>query len=384
MGIGDWYDGEIPEACQTPLSMLVLQPTPFCNIACSYCYLPDKANRARMSPEVITAVCERLAESGFVSGPLTILWHSGEPLVVGPTYYEAAFDQLARELPPDITPSHSFQTNATLLTREFARLIKARSVNVGVSLDGPAFIHDAHRRTRRDRGTHADVLAGVRILQDYDVPFKVICVITTQTLDHGTELIRFFASIGVKDVGFNVEEVEGAHLISSLVRTNELAERFRAFMSTVYDAASQHEIVIREFEQLRRFVLRDGSIYSTLQNPFSIISVDYRGNFSTFSPELLTDRAERFILGNVLDRSFRAAAATDRYRQMRDDICAGREACRRSCDYFGICGGGSPSNKVYEGGTFRATETTQCRYMRKLTADVLLEKLEQALGLARD
>jgi len=211
-----------------------------------------------------------------------------------------------------------------------------------------------------------------------------MCVVSEKSLSHGAEIIRFFGSIGVDDVGFNVEEIEGSHRTSSLDSTQASLQSFRSFLLDVYHAAAEHNIRIREFEQVRRYVLRDGSIYSTLQNPYSIISIDWQGNFCTFSPELLTDSSQRFILGNVFQRSFWGAAGTDRYRQIRADIVAGREACRNSCAYFDVCGGGSPSNKIYEHNSFRATETIQYRYVRQVVADLVIEKLEDELGIASD
>ena len=44
------------------LRLLVLQPTPFCNIDCSYCYLPNRALRARMSLATLDLVCRRVFE----------------------------------------------------------------------------------------------------------------------------------------------------------------------------------------------------------------------------------------------------------------------------------------------------------------------------------
>ena len=42
----------VPERGQPgPLELLVVQPTPFCNINCSYCYLPE-----RQSTKIITAL----------------------------------------------------------------------------------------------------------------------------------------------------------------------------------------------------------------------------------------------------------------------------------------------------------------------------------------
>ena len=35
--------------------LLVVQPTPFCNLDCDYCYLPDLGDRSRLSFPVLEA-----------------------------------------------------------------------------------------------------------------------------------------------------------------------------------------------------------------------------------------------------------------------------------------------------------------------------------------
>ena len=41
-----------------PLELLVIQPTPFCNIDCSYCYLPDRRNTRKITPELRAQIPE--------------------------------------------------------------------------------------------------------------------------------------------------------------------------------------------------------------------------------------------------------------------------------------------------------------------------------------
>src|SRR5271157_4331855 len=75
-----------------PLDLLVLQPTPFCNIDCSYCYLPSRQSRERMSPAVLAAVFDRVFDSGLATRRFTVVWHAGEPLVLPVAYYERALE----------------------------------------------------------------------------------------------------------------------------------------------------------------------------------------------------------------------------------------------------------------------------------------------------
>ena len=65
-----------------PVQLLVLQPTPFCNLDCSYCYLPDRNSKARMDWATLELAVKRVLASRYVDETLSVVWHSGEPLVL--------------------------------------------------------------------------------------------------------------------------------------------------------------------------------------------------------------------------------------------------------------------------------------------------------------
>src|SRR5262249_61061110 len=98
-----------------PLELLVLQPTPFCNINCSYCYLPNRQSTRRMSPETLDRIFRWVFDSGLVFEPFPLLWHAGEPLVLPVSFYETALDLLSKHNAPKVPVLQSFQTNATLI-----------------------------------------------------------------------------------------------------------------------------------------------------------------------------------------------------------------------------------------------------------------------------
>src|SRR6187397_671006 len=135
------------------LELLVIQPTPFCNLNCEYCYLPDRSSTARMSERVLRRTFEQVLSSGFARGSMTVVWHAGEPLVLPIAYYEHAIAMLAELNTASLTIHHALQTNATLINAAWCEFIKRHHVRVGVSVDGPAFLHDARRKTRSGRGT---------------------------------------------------------------------------------------------------------------------------------------------------------------------------------------------------------------------------------------
>src|SRR4051794_23563236 len=122
-----------------PLELLVIQPTPFCNIDCTYCYLPDRQNARKMSLEALEATFDWVFSSGLVRQPFTLLWHAGEPMVLPPAFYEQAAELLAKHDPGGEVVTQSMQTNATLVSPEWCELILRLGIQVGVSVDGPAF-----------------------------------------------------------------------------------------------------------------------------------------------------------------------------------------------------------------------------------------------------
>jgi uncharacterized protein len=83
----------------------------------------------------------------------------------------------------------------------------------------------------------------------------------------------------------------------------------------------------------------------------------------------------------VHTHSWADIAKDPRFQRVYADIEAGIDLCRRSCDYFTVCGGGCPSNKLAEFGTFVATETQHCRFFVQVVADVAIERLEREMGL---
>jgi uncharacterized protein len=373
-----------------PISLVVIQPTSFCNLDCDYCYLPERHLKNRLSLDLIEPIFKQIFTSPFLGKHFTVCWHAGEPLAVPISFYEAAFEQIQaaeRQFKTvDCAFNHSIQTNGTLITPAWCNFFKEYSVHVGVSIDGPAFLHDTHRKTRGGTDSHASTLRGIEYLQKYDIPWNVISVITADALDYPDDLFNFFIDNGIMDVGFNMEETEGVNRCSSL-QTQQIEDRYRAFMERFWELTTQAngEFKLREFESICSLAYFDQRLPDTDMNkPFVIVSVDYQGNFSTFDPELLsvaTPPYGDFILGNVLTDTLASVCQTPKFQQIYGDMAAGVEGCRQSCDYFGVCGGGAGSNKYWENGTFNSTETQACRLRIKMVTDLVLAKLEDSLGI---
>jgi uncharacterized protein len=335
-----------------PLELLVVQPTPFCNINCSYCYLPDRQSTKRMSRETLEQTFAWVFSSGVVRDPFTLLWHAGEPTVIPVSFYEQAIELLDQHNHAGVPVYQSFQTNGTLLDDDWCAFFRRHGVHLGVSVDGPAFLHDRRRRTRQGQGTLDRVLRGMRLLHAQEVPFFVITVLTADSLSYADELFGFYQENGVRQVCFNTEEIEGPNTSSSLAGP-ATKERFQRFFTRFLDLAynAQPPMAVREFESSAGALLsvRYGPGSRTQENkPWAIVNVDCEGNFSTYSPELLglsSAHYGSFALGNVFKDTLAEVSASEHFQRLEADISQGVELCRQRCPYFVFCGGGAPANK---------------------------------------
>ena len=143
-----------------PVKLLVLQGTPFCNIDCRYCYLPSRNDKRRMSIATVDAVIARLREDRLLKGPLLVNWHAGEPLVLPPEYYAEQIARFAPLADDGIGVEHSLQTNAMLVSDAHCELFSRCGIKIGVSVDGPAFIHDPQRPIRAAKARIARLRRG--------------------------------------------------------------------------------------------------------------------------------------------------------------------------------------------------------------------------------
>jgi uncharacterized protein len=368
-----------PPPVSPTIDIVVVQPTPFCNINCTYCYLPERTDKTVMQQSTVRMLFEQLFASNWASGELTVIWHAGEPLVVPLAFYECAFQTIAALCPDSVRVRHSMQTNGMLLSTDWCDLFKRWHVGVGVSIDGPRRLNDAHRLTRTGRSTFDQTLAGIRLLRRESVPFHVISVLSQASMDAPQELLDFYVAEGIEDVCFNVEESEGAH-VSDLLVGDEPQRRFRVFLSTFWQLARQGDKIrfIREIDGMLPRVFRpEGERVRNVQvEPFSMLNVDCNGNVSTFSPELLglkNAKYDDFVIGNINAASLEAMRRSPAMRAMSCDIAAGVELCRRSCEYFSVCGGGAPVNKLFENGSFESARTSFCDLTQKVPIDLILE-----------
>jgi uncharacterized protein len=371
-----------------PLELLILQGSPFCNINCSYCYLPNRSDNSKLSLETVDVLFKKLFNTDIVRQDFTLCWHAGEPLTVSKEFYRQAISIANRHNNTKYLIRNNLQTNATLITQEWCDFFQELNFKVSVSIDGPEFIHDMHRITRNGKGTFKSAMKGLELLKKNNIEFSVISVLTDFTLDYPKEFYNFFKELNPLSVGLNIEEIENVNTISSLFISTHILERYKNFIDKLFYLSYTDEkakFFFREFAQLEKLVFTKDKFMNGFGQqtiPFRILAVDVNGSFATFSPELLSAKAKEysdFTLGNIFSDNLLDTLKTEKFKSIYSEILFGIRKCKQECDYFSVCGGGTPSNKYSENGSFNSTMTNHCRFRFQALFDVFFENLESEI-----
>jgi uncharacterized protein len=193
------------------------------------------------------------------------------------------------------------------------------------------------------------------------------------------ELFDFYTAEGIDQVCFNVEESEGDY-VSDLFAEGDPQQRFAEFLRTFWrlSRAGGKIHFLREIDSMlpRIFRPNEARMQNPQVEPLAMLNVDCHGNVSSFSPELLGYKNAEygdFLLGNINRDSIAQIYDNCLQSALLRDIRTGVVACRDSCEYFSVCGGGAPVNKLSENGSFGSTRTWFCRLTQIAITDLILE-----------
>lgn len=359
--------------------LIVLQPTPYCNIRCSYCYLGNRDDRRLMSNAVVEAIREKVFANLDADASPTVVWHAGEPTTAPISWYEHAYARLS-----DVTPSatsFAMQSNGIAIDEKWIELFRRTNTSVSLSIDGPQHFHDLRRRTRNDRPTWRLAVGALRRLQDAGFEPNVICVLHPDGLTRPDAYYEFCRDHAVTQISFSIDELEGANRASSFsVRDykQDVTDFLAAILERAY--AEGYPLHMREVERIAAVLTGSAASQNEQIAPWDTIVVAADGSVSTFSPELMEVSASgnrNFIFGNILDGSLKDFDATALLKRTALEIVAGVDACRADCRYFAVCGGGAPVNKMSENGRLESAETVFCRLSVQSAADALAAFLER-------
>jgi uncharacterized protein len=123
---------------------------------------------------------------------VTVAWQGGEPTLMGLDFFRRTVELAEKHKRPGQVLEHTVQTNGIKIDEEWAAFFAEHGFLVGLSMDGPAELHDAQRVDKGGAGTHEKVMRAARTLQAAGAEFNILCTVHAVNGDHGVEVYRFF------------------------------------------------------------------------------------------------------------------------------------------------------------------------------------------------
>ena len=158
-----------------------------CNINCTYCYFfyggdeTYKEHPPYASFEVTQNLANFLKQGchELNLSTVTIGYHGGEPLMIGPKNLSKMCDIFNETLGDIVEVKYTLQTNGILINDESIDVFKKYNIHPGISLDGPAIYNDIYRLDKRGKSTYERTVRGIKKLEESWPEYStgVLCVI---------------------------------------------------------------------------------------------------------------------------------------------------------------------------------------------------------------
>lgn len=356
---------------QLPFTVVTKPTGAACNLDCTYCFFLSKellydSDGQRMSEQTLrTYIANQMASQP--NGEVNLVWQGGEPTMRGLAFYRRAVELGEEMKRPGQRVVHSMQTNGTLLDDEWGQFLAKENFLVGLSVDGPAHLHDAYRVNKAGRGTHAQVVRGWDVLRRHGVETNILCTVNAANADHGAEVYRYFRDeLGATFLQFIpiVERVpiedlptaelgwigpDGARLLyrqsgSAVTSRSVTAGQWGRFLTDVFDEWRQGDIgsvFVQHFDVMLAARFGQYSLCVHAPECGSALAVEHNGDIYSCDHYVEPE----YKLGNIAEMSLQESLQSPQQQEFGRSKRTTLTAQCQGCPVRWACNGGCPKDR---------------------------------------
>ncbi len=353
---------------------------PICNLDCEYCYYLESwypsqlQTAAGMPPETMdNFVRQYIAAQPAKADEITFAWQGGEPTLLGVDYFRRVVEMQQAYQPIGKRIVNSLQTNGVLLDDEWCEFFAEHNFLIGLSIDGPAELHDKYRYDKKGEPTFTKVLNGLKLLKKHGVEYNALVVVNRHNGDHGRrvytylrdngiEFLQFIPIVEKRGLGVHAESptelpVLAEHAETSdetakwdhLVSSRSVRPRqFGRFLSEVFDEwviRDVGRVFVQIFDQaLSAWVGVEPSLCVFRKECGRALAIEHNGDL--FSCDHFVE--PEYKLGNILDLPILDMANSDAQRKFGSDKQSSLPQYCRECEVRFMCNGECPKNRFIE------------------------------------
>ena len=331
-----------------PLAVMAKPVGSRCNMRCSYCYYLEKGKysenpkQTRMS----YALLERLIRQTIEASPgpvVSFTWHGGEPTLAGMDFYKKALELERKYLPRGWEAWNNLQTNGLLLNEGWCRFLKENRFDVGLSIDGPAPVHDRNRHLVNGEGTFQRVRAAIRRLREAGVEPDLLCTVNEVSQEQPLEVYRALRETGcgwVQFIPVVIRNTKGGAASGSVS-----PEGYGRFLTAVFDEWVTHDLGsldVQLFAEMAR-IMAGGEASLCWMSPVCGHVLIAEEDGAVYSCDHFVDPEHR--LGTLKGGNIARMASGEFQRSFglskRDALT---DECR-ACPFLRFCNGGCPKDR---------------------------------------
>lgn len=321
------------------LVTVIIKPTFDCNLRCKYCYEGDICNSQRMDTRTLNNIFTKLAEYYGPQKTIRVVWHGGEPLLMGIEFFEKVI-KIQKKLGVEYDFRNVVQTNATILTREFLDFFESNNFHIGVSIDGPKELHNAWRQYPDGSGSFDDVMRAVHLIKERKDGCGAVAVLTKLTLSHLDEFYEFFKTekIHVKVIPLSIsgraEKRKQSLMVSPIEYGNAMIYLFNKWFNE-----KEYKIGIDPFEDIICNLIIGRPTGECIFQP------DCYDNFIVITPNGDVFPCGRwaldakFMYGNINKQSIDELLNSQTAKRIKRERKLALENCS-TCEFKSICNAG--------------------------------------------
>lgn len=314
-----------------------------CNLNCTYCYYLKRGREGSgiMNEEILEEYIRQYISSQQ-SDQVTFCWHGGEPTTAGIEYFEKAFAfQKKYSLGKEII--NTFQTNGTLIDRNWCRLFNENNILAGLSIDGPPHIHDSHRKWHRSSSEAA--LKAATLFRETGVEFNTLTTVNNLSIGKGKEIYTFLRDVvGSRFMQFlPVAESIGTECMATPWSTTP--EGYGEFLTEIFDIWVRNDVgkvFVQTFEAtLAQWCGYPPGVCTLGEYCSDSLTVEYNGD--VYPCDHYADEEHR--LGNIMQQPLNEIFAS----QQRINFTLGKKTSLPveclECRYHFACHGECPKHR---------------------------------------
>ncbi|NRA38067.1 MAG: anaerobic sulfatase-maturation protein [Planctomycetes bacterium] len=344
--------------------MLAKPIGPICNLDCKYCFYLEKENLYegeqdwKMDPELLERYIQMYIEGQDIPH-IAFAWQGGEPTLLGVDFFRRVVELQKKHCPPGKEISNALQTNGTLLNDEWCSFFKEHNFLIGLSVDGPADLHNQYRVDKGGNDTHDKVLRGANFLKKHEVEFNALCVVNRYNAREPLRVYHFLKELGTNYFQFiPIAEREGdEEAVLDLSLPPQLQEQAKVtgwsvhsedygdFLNTIFDEWVRNDIgtyYIQLFDvQLEIRFGNPASLCIYRETCGDALAIEHNGDFYSCDHYVYPE----YHLGNIKDNSLREMADLQKQKDFGNTKKDSLPRECRECEFLKQCNGECPKNR---------------------------------------